>query len=185
VSAVHALKLARAFGVRIRINGDALTLEADAGPPSAVLELLVRRKAQVIELLRPGGDGWSARIGAPSSINVQALPSSTAACHAIRPRPAPSPAALPNGSTTTRGARRPVAATVAARLSTAKTRWSPSVLNRPAMPGFIRVARPRGTPAGRLKLAPPFQHSRSTRRGHRHDRQETCQRADNRGRRRF
>ena len=59
MSAVHALKLARAAGVRIGIDGDALTLDADAAPPPAVLDLLARHKAQVIALLRPGGDGWS------------------------------------------------------------------------------------------------------------------------------
>jgi hypothetical protein len=59
MSAVHALKLARAAGVRIGIDGDALTLDADAAPPCAVLNLLARHKAQLIALLRPGGDGWS------------------------------------------------------------------------------------------------------------------------------
>lgn len=59
MSAVQALKLARAAGVRIGIDGDALTLDAEAAPPSAVLDLLARHKAQVIALLRLGGDGWS------------------------------------------------------------------------------------------------------------------------------
>lgn len=59
MSAVHALKLAREAGVRIGIDGDALTLDADAAPPPAVLNVLARHKAQVIALLRPGGDGWS------------------------------------------------------------------------------------------------------------------------------
>lgn len=60
MSAVHALKSARAAGIRIGIDGDSLTLDADAAPPPRVLELLARHKAQVIALLRPGGDGWSA-----------------------------------------------------------------------------------------------------------------------------
>jgi hypothetical protein len=59
MSAVHALTLARAAGVRIGIDGDALTLDADALPPPAVLEFLARHKAQVIAFLRPGADGWS------------------------------------------------------------------------------------------------------------------------------
>ncbi len=59
MSAFHALELARAAGVRIEIDGDALTLDADFAPPLAVLELLARHKAQVIALLRLGGDGWS------------------------------------------------------------------------------------------------------------------------------
>ncbi|MBN8957381.1 MAG: hypothetical protein J0H17_12560 [Rhizobiales bacterium] len=59
MSAVQALKAARDAGVRIGVDGDALTLDADAQPPPAVLDLLSRHKAQVIALLRPGGDGWS------------------------------------------------------------------------------------------------------------------------------
>jgi hypothetical protein len=59
VSAVQALKAARDAGVRIGVDGDALTLDADTAPPAAVLDLLSRHKAQVIALLRPGGDGWS------------------------------------------------------------------------------------------------------------------------------
>lgn len=59
MSAVHALKLARAAGIRIGIDGDALTLDAEAAPPPAVLDLLAHHKVQVIALLRPGGDGWS------------------------------------------------------------------------------------------------------------------------------
>jgi hypothetical protein len=59
MSAVHALKLARAAGVRFGIDGDKLTLDADAAPPPGVLELLAHSKAEVIALLRPGPDGWS------------------------------------------------------------------------------------------------------------------------------
>lgn len=59
MSASQALKLARAAGVRIGVDGDALTLHADAQPPPAVLDLLSRHKAQVLALLRTGSDGWS------------------------------------------------------------------------------------------------------------------------------
>jgi hypothetical protein len=59
MSAVHALKLVRAAGVRIGIDGDVLTLDAEAAPPPVVLELLARHKAQVVALLRSGPDGWS------------------------------------------------------------------------------------------------------------------------------
>ena len=60
MSAVQALKAARDAGVRIGIDGDDLTLDADAAPPPAVLDLLSRHKAHVIALLRTGSDGWSA-----------------------------------------------------------------------------------------------------------------------------
>ena len=59
MSAVDALKLARAAGVRIGLDGYALTLDADAAPPREVLELLALHKAHVIALLCPGRDGWS------------------------------------------------------------------------------------------------------------------------------
>lgn len=57
MNAVQALKAAREAGVRIGVDGDALTL--DAAPDAAVLDLLSRHKAGVMELLRPAHDGWS------------------------------------------------------------------------------------------------------------------------------
>ena len=59
MSAVHALKLALAVGVRIRVDGDVLMLDADAAPPPEVIDLIRRHKVQMIELLAPGHDGWS------------------------------------------------------------------------------------------------------------------------------
>jgi hypothetical protein len=59
MSAAQALKAARAAGVRLGIDGDALTLEASAAPPPDVLDLLARHKADVIALLRPSNEGWS------------------------------------------------------------------------------------------------------------------------------
>jgi hypothetical protein len=59
VSAAEALKAARAAGVRLGIDGDALTLEAATAPPPAVLDLLARHKARIVALLRPTNDGWS------------------------------------------------------------------------------------------------------------------------------
>ena len=45
--------------MKLRIDGDALTLEAASAPPPAVLDLLARHKAGIIALLRPANDGWS------------------------------------------------------------------------------------------------------------------------------
>jgi hypothetical protein len=59
MSAFQALKAARYAGIRIVIDGDAMTLDADAAPPAAVLNLLSRHKAGVVALLRTGSDGWS------------------------------------------------------------------------------------------------------------------------------
>jgi hypothetical protein len=59
MSAAEALKAARAAGIRIGIDGDALTLEAATAPPPALLDLLSHHKASVIALLHTGSDGWS------------------------------------------------------------------------------------------------------------------------------
>ena len=59
MSAAHALKSARAVGIRVRIDGDDLELEAPAQPPQAVLDLLSLHKADILRLLRPANDGWS------------------------------------------------------------------------------------------------------------------------------
>lgn len=59
MSAAEALRLARAAGLQIRLDGDDLVLEAPAPPPSPVLDLVARHKAAIVTLLRPGKDGWS------------------------------------------------------------------------------------------------------------------------------
>ena len=59
MSAVQALKAARAAGVRLGIDGEALTLEADEAPPPSVIDLLTCHRAGVIALLRTERDGWS------------------------------------------------------------------------------------------------------------------------------
>ena len=59
MSAALALKSARAVGIRVRIDGDDLELEAPARPPQAVLDLLSLHKADILRLLRPANDGWS------------------------------------------------------------------------------------------------------------------------------
>ncbi len=60
MSAVEALKAARAAGIQIAVDGEDLALAASAPPPASVLELLAHNKADVIALLRPTPDGWSA-----------------------------------------------------------------------------------------------------------------------------
>jgi len=59
LSAAEALKQARAADIQVRIDGEALVLEASAPPPPELLELLVRYKTDILTLLRPGLDGWS------------------------------------------------------------------------------------------------------------------------------
>ena len=60
MSAAEALKAARAAGIQLGIDGDDLVLEASAPPPPAVIDLLSRHKAEIVALLRPAEDGWSA-----------------------------------------------------------------------------------------------------------------------------
>jgi hypothetical protein len=58
--AIEALKAARAAGVELAIDGDDLLLSAASEPSAAVLDALSQHKAQIVALLRPGRDGWSA-----------------------------------------------------------------------------------------------------------------------------
>lgn len=61
MSAIEALKAARAAGVNVNIDGDDLVLEAPAPPPHAVLDALSRHKVSIVALLRPAKDGWTAK----------------------------------------------------------------------------------------------------------------------------
>ena len=60
MSAVEALRAARAAGIELKIDGDDLLLEASARPPEDVIDLLSCHKAEIVALLRPAEDGWSA-----------------------------------------------------------------------------------------------------------------------------
>ena len=60
MSAFHALSAARAARVSIRVDGDYLDVSAEHEPPEALLELLHRHKPELLRLLRPSLDGWSA-----------------------------------------------------------------------------------------------------------------------------
>jgi hypothetical protein len=60
MSAVEALKAARAAGIQLGIDGDNLVLEAPAPPPPDVTDFLSRHKAGFVALLRPAEVGWSA-----------------------------------------------------------------------------------------------------------------------------
>ena len=59
MSAVEALKAARAAGVELAVDGGDLVLSAALPPPAAMLNALSRHKADIMALLLPGGDGWS------------------------------------------------------------------------------------------------------------------------------
>lgn len=59
MSAADALKGARAAGLELMVDGDALALSAASAPPAAVLDALRQHKTEIIALLRRGSDGWS------------------------------------------------------------------------------------------------------------------------------
>ena len=60
MSAAGALKAARAAGVDLALDGDDPVLNAASAPPAAVFDALSRHKAEIVVLLRPAEDGWSA-----------------------------------------------------------------------------------------------------------------------------
>ena len=60
MSAVEALHAAKAAGVEVAVNGEDLSLKASSPPPEYVLTGLSRNKAEIIALLHPRDDGWSA-----------------------------------------------------------------------------------------------------------------------------
>ena len=59
MNAAEALRQARAAGIRLGIDGDDLVLEASAPPPSEVLEILARHKADIVTWLELDSDAWS------------------------------------------------------------------------------------------------------------------------------
>jgi hypothetical protein len=61
MSAVEALKAARAAGIELALDGADLALSAASAPPAAVLDALSRHKAEIMGLLGSGRDGWSAK----------------------------------------------------------------------------------------------------------------------------
>jgi hypothetical protein len=60
MSAAEALKAARAAGIKLAIDGDDLVLEASAPPSPAVIDRLTNHKTEIVAMLRPRRDGWSA-----------------------------------------------------------------------------------------------------------------------------
>ena len=58
--AADALRAAHAAGITVMLDGDGILLEADTEPPPAVLDALARNKLAILDLLKPGPDGWCA-----------------------------------------------------------------------------------------------------------------------------
>jgi hypothetical protein len=60
MSAAQALRAARVAGIHLEVEGDDLLLEASTPPATNILDALSRHKADVVRILRPVKDGWSA-----------------------------------------------------------------------------------------------------------------------------
>ena len=60
MSAAEILREARSAGIELRVEGDDLALQAQAPPPADLLQRLACHKPEIVALLRPGRDGWSA-----------------------------------------------------------------------------------------------------------------------------
>ena len=60
MSAADALRAAHAAGITVTLEGDDILLEAETEPPRALLETLERNKLAIVDLLKPGPDGWCA-----------------------------------------------------------------------------------------------------------------------------
>ncbi len=157
MSAAQALKAARAIGIRLGIDGDTLTLEADAPPPTALLDLLSRHEAGVVALLRPAHDGWSAKDwlaffderagiaefdGGLPRADAEALAFACCVTEWLNRNPARSPGRC----------------SAAVRPNTLTTRCCRLATKAPATPGYIRVAGRRGMRAGRPRRLRPFIH---------------------------
>lgn len=60
MNAAEALKAAQVVGVRITADGGDLMLDADAPPPTPVLDALKRHKSEIVALLASNAEEWSA-----------------------------------------------------------------------------------------------------------------------------
>ena len=59
MNAAQILRIAHTAGVTVRLDGEALVLEADDEPPQAVLEALTRFKPAIVALLTPRDSNWT------------------------------------------------------------------------------------------------------------------------------
>jgi hypothetical protein len=60
MSAAETIHMAEASGIRLEVEGPDLILDADFEPPVDVVNAITRDKAEIIELLAPPGDRWTA-----------------------------------------------------------------------------------------------------------------------------
>jgi hypothetical protein len=151
VSALEALKAARVAGVELRVDGEALILEAAAPPPAEVIDLLSRNKSALGALLRPGEDGSSAEDWRGFSTSGWRSPNATRGLHVKRPRRALSGPVSSSGSTAIRSTRRRTAAAGAVVESAGTLCCSGLAPIEEAMLGCTAPAGGHGKSIGRLR----------------------------------
>jgi hypothetical protein len=150
MSAVEALRAARAAGIKLVLDGDDLVLTAAEAPPGTVLSELSRRKPEIVALLRAARDNWSdadwlaffderAGIaefdGGLQRTDAEARAFECCVVEWLNRNPVSSP---PGGVSTAAAVKAPL------------TSWCRSEPSRPAMSGYIRDAGQDGMSTERL-----------------------------------
>ena len=98
MTATKTLNAAHAAGVNLRCDGDALVLEAAAPPSPALLGLLSRHKANILELLR-GRDAVAYQTRMIDWLNANPAPSAPDRCVGCGGADAPGSTLVPFGTT--------------------------------------------------------------------------------------
>jgi hypothetical protein len=98
MTATKSLNAAHAAGVNLRCDGDALVLEAAAPPSPALLDLLSRHKANILELLR-GREAVARQTRVIEWLNANPAPSAPDRCAGCGGADAPGSTMVPFGTT--------------------------------------------------------------------------------------
>ena len=98
MTATKTLNAAHAAGVNLRCDGDALVLEAAAPPSPALLGLLSRHKANILELLR-GREAVAGQTRVIEWLNANPASSAPDKCAECGGADAPSSTLVPFGTT--------------------------------------------------------------------------------------
>ena len=96
MTATKSLNAAHAAGVNLRCDGDALVLEAAAPPSPALLDLLSRHKANILELLR-GREAVARQTRVIDWLNANPAPSQPDQCAGCGGADAPGSTLVPFG----------------------------------------------------------------------------------------
>jgi hypothetical protein len=150
MSAVEALKAVQAAGVELRIDGESLVLEASAAPPAEVIHLLSRHKPDIIALLRPSQDAWTAQ-DRQAFFQERAGIAESCGGTVEKLRRALSGPVSSNGSNETRSARHRIGVAGAEGRTVQPTSSCPLASRERDMHGCIAVVGSRGASIGKRR----------------------------------